>query len=279
VKTDRRDAEKLARYFRAGELTEIRVPSREEEAARDLVRVREDIMADRLRARNRLSKFLLRQGRIFTETKSWGTAYQAWLRTQRFEWAPLQQTFEANARAAEEAQARLEAVDRQMQDMAEREPYRAGVQYLRCLKGIDTLSALTLILETQDFRRFPTARAYMSYTGMVPSEHTSSDKHKRGSITKAGNAHIRRVLGEAAWSYRRGNVMSKTLAERRKDCPLDIVAIAKKAQDRLGRRFSRMTAKGKLPQKTVIAVARELSGFVWAIGQHIPTTAKAAVMN
>ena len=279
VKTDRRDAEKLARFHRAGELTEIRVPTREEEAARDLVRGREDILSDRLRTKNRLLKFLLRQGRVFTETRPWSVAFQTWLKTQRFEFAPLQQTFEANVRAVEEAQARLDTVDQQVYDLALLEPYRIPVQYLRCLKGIETLSALTLLVEVQDFRRFQKARSFMSYTGAVPSEYSTGGKHKRGSITKAGNAHIRRVLGEAAWSYRRGSVLSKALTERRKDCPAEIVRIAKKAHDRLGRKFSRMMARGKLQQTAVVAVARELSGFVWAIAQHFPRTNKAIVMN
>lgn len=275
VKTDRRDAEKLARFCRAGELTEIRVPSREEEAARDLVRGREDILEDRLRARHRLMKFLLRQGCVFGETRAWSVAYQAWLKSQRFEWAALQQTFEIYVRTVEEAQARLNMVDQQLQDLAQQETYRIPVQYLRCLKGIDTLSALTLVVEAQDFRRFPTAREFMSYTGAVPSEHSTSGNHKRGSITKAGNAHIRRILGEAAWSYRRRSVISRPLAERRQGCPHEVVQIAKKAQDRLERKFSRMIARGKLHQVTVVAVARELAGFVWSIAQHCPERATA----
>ena len=273
VKTDRRDAEKLARFYRAGELTEIRVPSREEEAARDLVRGREDILEDRLRARHRLMKFLLRQGCVFGETRAWSMAYQAWLKSQCFEWVPLQQTFETYVRTVEEAQIRLDMVDQQLQDLAQQEPYQIPVQYLRCLKGIDTLSALTLFVEAQDFRRFPTARGFMSYTGAVPSEHSTGGNHKRGSITKAGNAHIRRILGEAAWSYRRRSVISRPLAERRQGCPQEVVQIAKKAQDRLERKFSRMIARGKLHQVTVVAVARELAGFVWSIAQHCPVRA------
>ncbi|MBI3292992.1 MAG: transposase [Elusimicrobia bacterium] len=126
VKTDRRDAEKLARLYRAGELTEVRIPTREEEAARDLVRVREDVLADRLRARHRLSKFLLRQGRAFGQTRAWGVAHHLWLKAQRFEWKPLQQTFEACVRACEEAQARLDTLDSQVEDLAQRQPYRTG---------------------------------------------------------------------------------------------------------------------------------------------------------
>jgi transposase len=158
VKTNRRDAEKLARLYRAGELTEIRVPTRVEEAARDLVRAREDALADRLRARHRLQKFLLRQGRIYRDTKAWGIAYRQWLRAQRFDLALAQNTFDAYLRAVEEAEDRLASLEQQVRELAHTVPYRTPVQYLRCLKGIDTLSALTVLVETHDFRRFPDAR-------------------------------------------------------------------------------------------------------------------------
>jgi transposase len=270
VKTDRRDAEKLARFHRAGELTPIRVPTREEEAARDLVRIREDSLSDRLRARHRLGKFLLRQGRVYRETKSWGVAHRKWYKAQRFEFEPLQRTFEGYVRALEEAEARLEVLDRQVRDVAEREPYLTTVKCLRCLKGIDTLGAITLSVEAQEFRRFGTARAFMSYTGAVPSEFSSGGKERRGSITKAGNAHLRRILVEAAWSYRHRNTEGRALAERRKGCPPDVVRIARKAQDRLTRQFARMVGRGKPSQIAAVAVARELSGFVWSIAQHLP---------
>lgn len=270
VKTDRRDAEKLARFYRAGELTTIRIPSREEEAARDLVRIREDALSDRLRARHRLGKFLLRQGRIYRETKAWGVAHRTWLKTQRFDFEPLHRTFEGYVRALEESEARLTVLSQQVLDLAEREPYRMLVKSLRCLKGVDTLGAITLSVEAQEFRRFGKARAFMSYTGAVSSEYSSGEKTRRGSITKAGNAHIRRILVEAAWSYRRPNLEGRSLAERRKGCPSDVVRIAKKAQDRLTRKFRRMVGRGKPSQVAAVAVARELSGFVWSIAQHLP---------
>jgi len=273
VKTDRRDAGKLARFHRAGELTEVIVPTRAREADRDLPRAREDALEDRLRARHRLSKFLLRQGRVHQETKSWGVTHRAWLKTQRFEWITLQQTFEANMRAVEEVEARLAILDQQMQDLAQREPYRAPVRYLRCLKGIDTICALTLLVETQDFARFKLAREFMSFTGLVSSEHSSGEKVRRGHITKAGNTHIRRILVESAWCNRHRDVISKQLGERRKGCPNEVLSIAKKAQTRLHRKFWRMTNRNKLHQVTVVAVARELAGFVWSIAQHFPKEA------
>lgn len=273
VKTDKRDAVNLARFYRSGDLTEIHVPTCEEEAARDLPRAREDVLKDRLRARHRLSKFLLRQGRVYRETTTWRTAHKAWLRTQKFDWPTLQQTFEANMRAHDEAEARLETLEQQTQDLAQQPAFRTAVSCLRALKGIDTLGALTLVVEVHDFRRFSKASEFMSFTGLVGSENSSGEKVQRGSITKAGNAHIRRVLVEAAWSQRYPNVMSKQLAERRKGCPEEVLKIAKKAQARLHRKFLRMTSRNKLHQVTVVAVARELAGFVWSIGQHIPAAA------
>lgn len=272
VKTDRRDAEKLARWYRAGELTVIRVPTCAEEAARDLVRVREDAVADRLRARHRLSKFLLRQGRVHRETKAWGVKHRLWLKVQRFDWVALQQTFEGYVRTVDEAQARLEALNQALQDLAQQAAYRPAVEALRCLKGVDTLTALTLVVETQDFRRFPTAAAFMSFTGLVPSEASSGARVQRGSITKTGNAHLRRVLVEAAWCNRHGQVVSRELALRRQAAPSAVLQVARKAQTRLHRRYWRLLSRGKLHTVAVTAVARELAGFVWAIGQQVSVT-------
>ena len=270
VKTNRRDAEKLARLYRAGELTEIRVPTRAEEAARDLVRVREDALKDRLRARHRLSKFLLRQGRAHHETKGWGAVHHAWLRAQRFDSPLLQSTFEAYMHALQDTEDRLETLDQQVLSLAQAESYRVPVQYFRCLKGIDTLGAITLLVETQDFRRFPNPPAYMSYTGLVCSEHSTGGEERRGPITKAGNAHLRRILVEAAWSYRHRNTTGPELRKRRHGAPPEVVQIARRAQDRLHRKFWRLTSRSKLSQVAAVAVARELAGFVWAIAQHSP---------
>lgn len=272
VKTDRRDAEKLARLYRAGELTTIRIPSSQEEAARDLVRVREDILSERLRCRHRLSKFLLRQGRHYQQTKTWGATHRIWIQSQKFDWSASQQTFDAYRRALDEVETHLSALDHQLQDLAQSEPYRIPVAYLRCLKGIDTLSALTLVVEAQEFRRF-SARSFMGYTGLVCSEYSSGEKTRRGSITKTGNAHLRRILVEAAWAYRHTNPVSQILSLRRKDCPSTIIQIAKKAQDRLQRKYWKMIHRNKPHQVVVTAVARELAGFVWSIAQHFPMQA------
>ena len=275
VKTDRRDAEKLARLYRAGELTPIRVPTRTEEAARDLVRIREDILIDRLRARHRLSKFLLRHGRLYHDTKAWGVRHRQWLHTQHFDLPPLEQTCTAYLRALEETEARLATVTQQIEDLAQAAPYRGLVHALRCLKGVDTLSAFTLVAETQDFGRFPHAPAYMSATGLVSAEYSSGARQHRGSITKTGNAHLRRVLVEAAWSYRGRNGVSAVLTRRRHGCPASVIQIAQRAQDRLHRKFWRLVSRGKSSQVAVVAVARELAGFVWAIAQHVPLSIPA----
>jgi transposase len=273
VKTDRRDAEKLARFYRAGELTEIHVPTGAQEASRDLVRAREAALKDRLCASNRLLKFLLRQGRVYQEGKNWTKTHKAWLCGQRFDLASAQLTFEAYSRAFEEAETRLATLNQQVLDLAASDCYATGVRYLRCLRGIDTLAALTLLTEVTDFRRFPKARAVMGYTGMVPSEHTTSFDPRRGRITKTGNAHMRRILVEGAWNYRRKSVFSKALSDRRKDCPPEVVSIAKRAEDRLCRKFWRLNQRGVPNNKAIVSVARELAGFAWAIGQHIPVQA------
>ena len=270
VKTNRRDAVRLACLYRAGELTKIRVPTREEEAARDLVRAREDSLKDRLRARHRLSKFLLRQGRVYYGTKGWGVAHGAWLRSQRFDSPLSQATFEAYMRALEEADARLESLNQQVLALAQTDPYRIPVQYLRCCKGIDTLGAVTVLVETQDFRRFPKAPAYMDFTGLVCSEDSSGEREHRGPITKAGNSHLRRLFVEAAWNYRHRDITSRALAKRRQGCRPEVVQIARKAQHRLHRKFWRLVSRRKLNQVAAVAVARELAGFVWAIAQQFP---------
>ncbi len=269
VKTDQRDADKLARFFRAGELSVIRIPSREEEAVRDLVRAREDAVVDRLRARHRLSKFLLRQGRLYQKTKSWGVAHWAWICGLRFDLAALQSTFEAYQRQLQVADEHLADLDQQVKALAETAVYQKSVRYLRCLKGIDTLSALTLVAEVQDFDRFRRAPSFMAFTGLTGSEYSSGDRVIRGSITKVGNPHVRRILVEAAWHSRQPSAReSHQLGERRRGCPLEVRQIAYRAQQRLSRKYWRLIHRGKRPQVAVVACARELSGFIWAISRH-----------
>ena len=265
VKTDRRDARRLAILYRAGALTFVHVPTEEEEAARDLLRCREDIRADLLRARHRLSKFLLRHGRRFDATRAWTRKHDTWLRGQQWPFRALGHTHTAYLRAVDEAVARLHVVETDLQELLELETLRARVVRLRCFRGIDTLTALTIAAELGDPRRFPTAPSLMAFVGLVPSEHSSGTKRARGGITKTGNAHIRRVLVQAAWHYRHRPCLGRTLRMRQRDAPADAVDIAWAAQRRLCRRYRRLVARGKPTQHVATAIARELTGFLWGV--------------
>lgn len=267
VKTDRRDAEKLAQLQRAGQLTAINVPTRADEADRDLVRAREDLLSEQLRARHRLGKFLLRHGLVWRAKTAWGIKHREWLKALRFELASQMRTFEAYLRGLEEVEARLDGLNCEVLALAEKSEWKVLVANLRCLKGVDTLSAVTFAVEVRDFHRFPSAREFMGYTGLVSREYSSGESVKRGGITKVGNAHVRRVLGEAAWAYRQSDRTGKTLLKRRESGSPEAVSTARRAQERLCRKFRKMVGRGKPRQKAVTAVARELAGFVWHIGQ------------
>jgi transposase len=265
VKTDRRDAGQLAVLYRAEALTAIHIPTEQEEAARDLLRCREDIRADLLRARHRLTKFLLRHGRRFTATKkAWTKRHAAWLHAQHWPLAALEQTHRAYVRAVEEGVARLQTVDTELRDLLTLEPLRARVERLRCFRGIDDLTALTIAAELGDARRFPSAPRVMAFTGLVPSEHSSGTKQARGAITKTGNAHLRRVLVESAWHYRHHPFVGRALRLRQRGAPTAVIDQAWHAQQRLNRRYRRLAGRGKPTQHIVTAIARELTGFLWA---------------
>lgn len=265
IKTDRRDAVQLARLYRAGTLTAINIPTEQEEAARDLLRCRDDIRADLLRARHRLSHFLLRHGRRFTATKrAWTKRHAEWLQAQRWPLPALEQTHRAYLRAVDEAVARLHSVDQELRDLLTLEPLRPRVERLRCFRGIDDLTALTIAAELGDPRRFPNAPSLMAFTGLIPSERSSGAKQARGPITKTGNAHLRRVLVEAAWQYRHHAFLGPSLQHRQRGAPRAAIDIAWHAQRRLHRRYRVLAARGKPKQVIVTAVARELTGFLWA---------------
>jgi transposase len=264
IKTDRRDAGQLAILYRAGALTAIHIPTEQEEAARDLLRCREDIRGDLLRARHRLSKFLLRHGRRFTETKAWSKRHEGWLRAQRWPLPALDQTHGAYLRAVDEALARLRAVEQDLRGLLTLEPLQRRVERLRCFRGIDDLTALTIAAELGDARRFASAPRTMAFVGLVPSEHSSGTKRARGGITKTGNAHLRRVLVEAAWHYRHRPFVGDILRRRQHGAPAAVIAQAWTAQQRLHRRYHRLAGRGKPSQHVITAVARELTGFVWA---------------
>jgi len=269
IKTDRRDAGQLAVLYRAGALTAIHIPTEQEEAARDLLRCREDIRADLLRARHRLSKFLLRHGRRFTGTKkAWSKRHEVWLRQQQWPLAALDQTHRAYLRAVDETLARLRGVEEDLQALLTLEPLQERVARLRAFRGVDDLTALTIAAELGDPRRFASAPATMAFVGLVPSEHSSGTKRAQGGITKTGNSHLRRVLVESAWHYRHHPFVGRTLRLRQRQAPPDAIARAWAAQQRLHRRYQRFLARGKPKQHIVTAVARELTGFLWAALTH-----------
>jgi transposase len=274
IKTDRRDARKLAELFRAGLLTEVQPPTEADEAARDLCRAREDAREDIHRCQHRLSKLLLRRGIVYTGKRNWSKAYRAWLKEQRFESVVDQAVFNDYLLAVEQVETRHEELVRQIEELSGQAPYAEPVAALRCFRGIDTITAMTIVTELHGFARFTSPRGLMAYLGLVPSEHSSSDSKRRGSITKTGNGHVRRVMVEASWSYRHRPQVPKALRKRRRNQPAAVIAIADKAMLRLYRRFQRMTAKGKPTPKAVTAVARELVGFIWAV--LYPLSQKAA---
>jgi transposase len=264
IKTDRRDARKLADLYRAGILTEVHPPSEEDEAVRDLCRAREDAHEDLVRSRHRLSKLLLRRGWQWLEGKrAWSQGHRLWLRSLRFERAEDQLVLDDYLLTIEQVEARLAALDQQIERVSQQERYALVVGALRCFRGIDTLTAMTLVAELHDFMRFDSARGLMAYLGLVPSEHSSGGKRNRGPITKTGNGHVRRLMIEAAWHYRhRPSVTS--LKQRRAGQPAQVVALADKAMRRLNRRFIHLLEKGMPRPKAAVAIARELTGFVWA---------------
>jgi transposase len=265
IKTDRRDATKLARLYRAGELTAIRVPTPEEEATRDLIRAREDVRKDLIAARHRLSKFVLRHGHIYSEGKKWTERFWRWLRTLTFEHGSARATFEHYQIQVHHLLERKAALEKEIVTLAETEPYRVPVGRLTCLRGILTHSAMGLLAEVQDFRRFAKPRQLMSFVGLVPSEYSSGLKQQRGGITKTGNGHARRLLIEAAWAYRHPPALGPRTRRLLLGQPPEVVAQVKKAQHRLHKRYARLVGRGKKSQVAVTAVARELCGFIWAL--------------
>lgn len=269
VKTDRRDARKLASLHAGGLLEPIFVPPPELEATRDLIRAREDARLDRMRARHRLGKFLLRHQRELPTT-CWGVKRREWLGRQRFCFDAQQQAFDDYLFALDQVDRRIEALEREIRAVAQDGPERELVAKLRCLRGVETLTALGLCAEIGDFARFQTAQEFMGFVGLVPSERSSGERRAQGSITKAGNAHARRLLVEAAWNARRRPQLGYELARRQRGQDAAVVERAWRCQRRLYHRWLRMAARGKPTQKIVVACARELAGFVWAIATDQP---------
>lgn len=269
VKTDARDARRLAQLFAGGLLRGVWIPPLDIEALRDLVRAREDARCDRMRARQRLGALLTRHGRTMPTT-TWGPGRRRWLSQQTFDATWQQAAFDDYLFALDIVDRRVDGLNTQMADAAATAPYAPVVAKLRCLRGIDILTALGLVAEIGDFTRFSSAQGLMSYVGLVPSEHSSGDKRRRGSITKAGNSHARRLLIEAAWNARTRPRGSYEVTRRRAGHDAHTIARASYCEKRLHQRFVRMRARGKPAPTVAVAVARELCGFVWAMATDQP---------
>jgi len=273
VKTDRRDAEKLARCYRAGDLTPVWVPDAAHEALRDLVRAREAAKKDQLRARHRLGKFLLRHGRRRPAhlKMAWTVGHIDWIRAVRFD-SPLHQIVLADyLHEVERAAARIAHLNTAILEAVRAAPpqMRAVIQALQALRGVAAVSAATIVAEVGLLSRFANARQLMGYSGLVPSEYTTGPRRRLGAITKTGNAHLRRVVIEAAWAYRFGPAVRAPLRARQAGLDPQITEIAWRAQKRLHERHRTLTAKGKNAGQIVTALGRELLGFIWDIGRHV----------
>jgi transposase len=273
VKTNRRDARKLVELGRAGLLTTVQPPTPEDEAVRDLARARDDAREDLQRCRHRLGKLLLRRG-LHYAGRNWTRAHRQWIDGLEWVHAPERVVVDDYLLAIDHTEARLLELDARLAEIADREPYRTPVGWLRCFRGIDTLTAMLILAELHDFRRFASAPALMAYLGLVPGEDSSGEKHRRGRITRTGNALVRRLLVEVAWHYQHRPGIGVALARRRKGQPARVIGIADKAQPRLCRRFRKLAAEHKPAPKIAVAIARELTGFLWAALQPAPTLAK-----
>jgi transposase len=269
VKTDRRDAAKLARSYRSGDLTPVWVPDAAHEALRDLVRTREDAKQDQTRARHRLGKFLLRHGkRPETTMKSWTVTYMEWLERQvHFDQPALEATFLDYVHEVSHQAERIVELENAIDQAIVAAPpqIRAVVEALQALRGVAKITAVSIVAEVGSFSRFQDPRSLMGYSGMVASEFSSGNRVQRGGITKTGNAHFRRVIGEAAWAYQRRPWVGGFLRKRQQGLEQEVKDIAWKAQQRLHSRYTKLSARGKNKNQVVTAVGRELLGFVWAI--------------
>jgi len=281
VKTDRRDAEKLAKSYQNGDLTPVWVPDAEHEALRDLVRAREAAKSDQTRARHRLSKFLLRRGcRAPQGVKRWTQRYLDWVRREvKFDRFAEQATLEDYLAEVLHTCERIGRLEQRIDDAVDEAPQsmRAVIAGLQALRGIAKISAVTIVSEVGRLSRFTRPRQLMSYSGVVSSERSTGLRVRRGAITRTGNAHLRRIVGEAAWSYQHRPYVGPTLRKRQQGLPAEVVEMAWKAQHRLHRKYKRLVGRGKVKQQAVTAVGRELTGFIWAIATHLEHSMGVAV--
>jgi transposase len=269
IKTDRRDAAKLARSFRSGDLTPVWIPDAAHEALRDLVRAREAAKRDQLRARHRLQKFLLRHGRRAPAgIKAWTQRFRLWVRGLRFEHPAQEATYLDYVAEVDHAAERITRLERAIDAAVATAPggMRAVIDALQALRGVGKVTAATIVAEVGPLTRFDRPRQLMAYCGVVSREDSSGARTRRGSITKTGNAPLRRVVIEAAWAYQHRPAIGPTLRQRQRHLPAAVTAIAWKAQHRLHHRYRRLSGRGKPRPQVITAIGRELLGFIWAIG-------------
>lgn len=273
IKNDNRDAISLARLLRAGELTGIYVPDQEDEAVRDLTRARNDARIAERKAKQRLNSFLLRNDLVYCGKTKWIKPHFAWLATLKLEHPVQQVVFQEYIDAVHECSERIARINEQLQKVASEWRWAPTVKALQALRGVSLITAVITVAEIGDFSRFQNPRELMAYLGLVPSEHSSGDTIRRGGITKTGNSHARRLCVESAWAYRFPARISPLLFKRQEDLPREVLQIAWKAQLRLCTRFRAMRARRKPIQVVVVAIARELVAFMWAIARQVPAVA------
>lgn len=268
IKTDRRDASSLAHYLRSGDLTAVWIPDEQTEALRDLERTRDDAKNAERIARQQLGKFLLRNDRVFREGKAWTKQHLRWVRQQQFADPCKQCVLDDYILAVETATERVKRLSQEIERFIDGAALQPLIRALMSLRGVSTLSAVIIAAEIGDLRRFQTAGQFMAFVGLVPSEHSTGKTTKRGPLTRTGNTHVRRILVEAAQHYRHRPILSAALRARQQGVSPQVIAISWKAQQRLCRRLTTLTERRKPYNQAIAAVARELAGFVWAIGQE-----------
>jgi len=268
IKTDRRDAVKLARYLRSGDLVAVYVPDEVSEAVRDLTRARFDAKKAERAARQQLGHFLLRHGERYPGRSTWTAAHMDWIRFRRYPHEAQQRVLVDYLHTVEEAGERVHRLEADIAELVVSWSLFPLVQALQALRGVSVIAAATITAELGDISRFETPRQLMAYVGLVPSEHSSGQRRRQGCLTRTGNSNARWVVVEAAWSYRFSPKMSREIRERNEVVSTEVRRIAWKAQERLHRKYVRLLARGKCNQKAMAAVARELLGFMWAISRE-----------
>ena len=270
VKTNRLDARRLGNYYRGGQLTPVRIPDEQQEALRDLVRGRDDVRRNLQQSRQRLSGFLLRHGYHFKEGSRWTRKHWAWVKAIQFKQELLQMVVEEYITGVETQIEQMKRFDQKIHEISQRPEYAAKVSAYSVLRGIQTTGAMTIIAEGGDLRQYGWAPQFMASIGIVPGEESTGERRKRRSITKTGNAYLRRILIEAGWSYQKRLHAGAGIQKRRRNQPEALLAIARKADHRLHGKFSKLQYRYNKPSAVAnVAVARELAGFVWAIGQFL----------